>query len=158
MDMISRSTTRAVLPPLLALGLVAIVTRPIDAAELRHPAAVAVMASAHQSSTGAGMGAVARVRAAAAAAQASGGQTVTVEVPAVSFTKSVVAIHGRLHVPVLLMDPTVTATATVESDPTCSVRLVQGRTGWVDCAVTAPTLLVVHLSDGRAYARVVEVA
>jgi hypothetical protein len=82
----------------------------------------------------------------------------SVEVPAVSFTEAVAAVDGRVHVPVLLTDPSVTATATIESDPACSIDLVQGRTVWVDCAVTQPTLLVVHLSDGRAYARVVEVA
>jgi hypothetical protein len=147
-DMISRSTARAVLPPLLALGLVALVTRPIEA-----PEPVSTTNASSSSSLGAR---------ATGLTQTSGdsgtGQSVAVAVPVVAFTESLEASEGRLRVPVLLTDPTVTARATVESAPGCGVDLVQGVTGWVDCPVTAETQLVVRLSDGRTFVHAVGLA
>jgi hypothetical protein len=151
--MMSRRTARAVLPPLFALGLVAFVVRPIDAPVV-HAAPVQVT---HSTSSSATSSAAAALLAQADSGSGASAQSVSVEVPAVVFTDRAVANAGRLHVPVLLTDPTVSARASVESDPTCGVDLVQGVTGWVDCAVSGRTLLVVHLSDGRSFAQVVRV-
>jgi hypothetical protein len=82
--------------------------------------------------------------------------TMSVTVPAVAFTARVVASDGRLRVPVLLTDPTVTARARLASAPTCGVDLVQGVTGWIDCPVSGATTLVVTLSDGRTVVHAVE--
>lgn len=129
--MISRATARTVVPPLLALGLVALVTGPINETV---PAPTAVRTGG----------------------QSPTAPTSSVAVPAVAFTARVVASDGRLHVPVLLTDPTVTARVTLQSSPGCGVDLVQGVTGWIDCPVTAATTLVVTLSDGRTVVHAVE--
>jgi hypothetical protein len=146
--MMSRSTARAVLPPLLALGLVALVTRPIDAPEPVLPASTSTFTTVGARTTGL----------VGTTGTSGAAPSVSVTVPAVSFTDSVVASGGRLRVPVLLTDPTVTARATIESTPGCGVDLQQGVVGWIDCAVTTQTRLVVQLSDGRAYSHVVAVA
>jgi hypothetical protein len=155
--MMSRRTARAALPPLFALALTAFVVRPIDAPVV-HAAPVQVTHAA--SAAGAPSTAATATATAALLAQAGRGgsaQTVAVEVPAVVFTERAVAVSGHLRVPVLLTDPSVTARASIDSDGSCGVDLRQGVTGWVDCPVTAPTLLVVHLSDGRSFAQVVAV-
>jgi len=157
--MMSRRTARTALPPLFALALTAFVVRPIDAPVV-HAAPVQVSHGASAAPASATTGTSRATAALLAQADRSTGTTVqpvAVEVPAVVFTEQAVAVSGRLHVPVLLTDPTVTARATLESDSSCGVDLVQGVTGWVDCAVTTQTLLVVHLSDGRSYAQVVRV-
>lgn len=155
--MMSRRTARTVLPPLLALALTAFVVRPIDAPvvhaapmQVTHAASADVASSTTSTST-------ATAALLAQAGRSESAQKVAVEVPAVVFTERAVAESGHLRVPVLLTDPTVTARASIESDASCDVDLRQGVTGWVDCPVTAPTLLVVHLSDGRAFAQVVDV-
>jgi hypothetical protein len=155
--MMSRRTARTALPPLFALALTAFVVRPIDApvvhaapVQVTHAASASAASSTSSTST-------ATAALLARADRGGSAQTVAVEVPAVVFTEQAVAESGHLRVPVLLTDPTVTARVGIESDASCAVDLRQGVTGWVDCTVTAPTLLVVHLSDGRAFAQAVGV-
>jgi hypothetical protein len=85
---------------------------------------------------------------------------VSAAVPVVAFPREVVVRDGRLRTPVLLADPTVTATARVigATGPGCSVELRQGVPGWLDCAVPRPAepRIVVVLSDGRRVARAVD--
>jgi hypothetical protein len=136
--MISRSLPRAVVPPLLGLGLVSLLAGPVRATVsvphgLPAPSVVATSTEAPAAST------------------------MSVTVPAVAFTAHVVASHGRIRVPVLLTDPTVTARVTLESSPACGVDLVHGVTGWIDCPATVATTLVVTLSDGRTVVHAVEI-
>jgi hypothetical protein len=90
---------------------------------------------------------------AAAARAMSTSLVVSTMVPVVAFAPEVTVSGGRLRTPVLLADPTVTATSHVEGGrgPGCDLVLLQGTARWLDCAIETrgEVRTVVTLSDGR---------
>ena len=137
MTMTQRNVLRMVVPPLLALGLVALVTDPMDAAGM--PTVVDLMP--------------AHAPAAPSDREASGGMTVAI--PPVSLARDVRSVAGRVHTPVLLADPTVTGSAYVMPGTRCSVTLVRGVVSWLTCDAAPGSTVRVMLSDGRAFQTVV---
>ncbi len=142
-----RRTARIVVPPILALGLVAVLVNPLAAAS-----------PADQVMAGTG----GTVHAAAPAylpdsrtASPNPAGMVVVGIPAVAFTADVAVRHGRLQAPVLLTDPSVSGRAHVVGAVTgtgCTADLAQGAPVVLDCVITAvgsSPRIVVTLSDGR---------
>lgn len=142
---IDRSTVRIVVPPVLALGLVAVLVNPLAAAAPGDPA-MAV--------TGGTTNAAASVPEAGPSRPSPAGQIV-VGIPTVAFTAHVAVRDGHLRAPVLLTDPAVSGRARVAgavAGPGCTASLTQGVPVVLDCAVTAvgsSPRIVVTLSDGR---------
>jgi hypothetical protein len=129
---IDRNTLRTVVPPVLALGLVALVTHPVDAmprppAQSQGPAAT--------------LSAPARVLA----------DGVAVPAPAVSFQEQLRVADGRLRTAVLVGATEPAGRARVLQIPGCQVTLTPGSIGWLDCAYAGSGTLTVEvlLSDGR---------
>ena len=143
---IDRTTVRIVVPPILALGLVAV---------LVHPLAAASPSDRSMADSGGSTNAVAPayVPETGPSVPSPAGQVV-VGIPAVAFTAHVVVRDGRLRAPVLLTDPSVIGRARVVgavTGPGCTARLAPGVPVVLDCAVTAldsSPRIVVHLSDG----------
>lgn len=135
---VDRALARAVLPPLLALGLVAAVISPLSASQ--PPVARSqVERPAPTSGSGASVG-----------------------IPPVAFTAQVALRDGRLRTPVVLADDTVSGSATVEGATTnggCSTGLVVGAPAWLECSLVPmpgqSPRVVVTLSDGRIFERVI---
>lgn len=144
---IDRSTVRIVVPPVLALGLVAALVNPL---------AAAAPADQARSATGGTSNAAgpAYVPETGPSGPSPAGQVV-VGIPTVAFTAHVAVSDGRLRAPVLLTDPAVSGRARVAgavTGPGCTASLTQGVPVVLDCAVTAlgsSPRIVVALSDGR---------
>jgi hypothetical protein len=128
--MLSRSTVRAVLPPLLALGLVALVAvRPIDAQAVAPSLSLADTGGRHVARTG----------------------NVGVTVPAVAFTEKITRANGRVRTAVLVNIAEHEGTATFVGVPDCSVTAKPGIPVWLDCAYMGkarPLTVAVTLKDG----------
>lgn len=133
---IDRNTLRTVVPPVLALGLVALVTHPVDAVPLDPPQTLA--------STG-GVSAPARV----VTTDPAGNAQVTV--PAVAFQEQLRVTDGRLRTAVLVNVGEPAGRAWVRQIPGCEITLTPGTVGWLDCAYAGSGTLTVDvmLSDGR---------
>jgi hypothetical protein len=134
MTLSQRNILRLVVPPLLALGLVAVVTDPMDAADA--PVVTALMSAQSP---------------AAVAVDQSPTTSVTVSIPPVSLAREVRSVDGKLHTPVLLADPTVTGSASVMPGNRCAVPLVQGVVSWLTCDAVPGSVVRVMLSDGRVF-------
>ena len=136
-----RDLLRVVAPPLLALGLVALVTRP---APLEASGDWPVAATSYS-------GDLASLQSLAVTG-ARGGETVSVTVPDVAFTARVAVVDGRLRTPVLVnaAEPPGEARLVGASEP-CAVRAEPGVVAWLSCSVTSGGRLavVVTLDDGR---------
>jgi hypothetical protein len=134
---ISRSTLRLVVPPLLALGLVAAVAvRPVDAVD--------VPPSAEPADTGG--------RHAVPAGNAS------VSIPPVAFAEKITIADGRVRTAVLVNIAEPEGTATIIGLPDCSVTAKPGVPVWLDCAYGrhAKRLTVaVALNDGLRFTHTV---
>jgi hypothetical protein len=129
--MISRSTSRVVLPPLLALGLIALVVRPVDATDITPATDLA--------STGSPV----------APAPAAGG--VSISVPAVAFTEQIALADGRVRTAVLVNIAERGGTGSIVGLPGCFVTAKPGVPAWLDCAYgggTGPLTVAVTLKDG----------
>jgi hypothetical protein len=111
--MMSRRHARTVLPPLFALVLVALVTRPIDEPVVR-PAATPVDYTL------------------AAALGPAGAVGVTV--PVVAFTERVSVVAGHVRTPVLVNASAPAGTASIAGVPGCTVTARPGVVAWLDCA------------------------
>jgi hypothetical protein len=142
MSMLSRRTARSALPPLLALGLVAVAVHPIDSPEAlpgpRSAAAVAPAASPGSPSAGAaGVG---------------------VSVPVVAFTEHVDVTAGRLRTPIIVNESGSTGVASVVGLAGCSVPAKAGVVAWLDCAYPArdgELTVQVALAGGVVYTHTV---
>jgi hypothetical protein len=141
---VDRNTMRLALPPILALGLVALLTTPLSASS------AAPLDARQASLTGSSI--LSSVQGSSTAASSN----VRVGVAPVSFTESVTVVNGHLHAPVLLADETVTAFASVDGATTgagCTAQLTVGVPAWLDCSIEvapgADPRVVVSLSDGR---------
>lgn len=133
---IDRNTLRTVVPPVLALGLVALVTHPVDAVTPRASQALAGTGS---------ISAPART----VTTDASG--NVAVSVPSVAFQQQLRVTAGRLHTAVLVNAAEPAGRASIRQIEGCQIALTPGVVGWLDCPYAgAGTLTVdVLLSDGR---------
>jgi hypothetical protein len=140
MSVDQRNVVRLLVPPLLALGLVAVVTSPMDASSMPSPIDVPRP--------------VAQPAPVAAPATVST-TALAVDIPVVSLPREVRAVHGTIRVPVLLADPTVVGRAVVLPSRACSIDLVQGVVGWLTCSAGRGTVVRVELSDGRVFQTVV---
>jgi len=140
-DMISRSTARAVLPLLLALGLVALVAvRPVDAVDVPPPVALA--------GTGTGQSTVAAAR------------NVSVSVPPVAFTERITYAEGRVRTAVLVNIAEPAGVATIVGLPDCTADAQPGIALWLDCAYAGgagPLTVAVTLRDGSRLTHTVPV-
>jgi len=132
-----RHVLRMVVPPLLALGLVGVLTDPMDAASMPT------------------VGDLAATQAPAGATPSSASGGVIVSIPPVSFAREVRSIAGRVHTPVLLADPVVTGSAYVMPGTRCPVALTQGVISWLTCDSPTGSVVRVMLSDGRVFQTVV---
>lgn len=121
---IDRTTLRTVVPPILALGLVALVSRPLPA------------------DTDPDLGATA-TRTVTAATAAT--------VPHVSFQNRIRIVEGRLHTAVLVSAAQPAGRALVTSIPGCVVALRPGVVGQLDCAYagSGSVTIDVALADGQ---------
>ena len=138
----SRMLARTVLPPALALGLVALVVHPLEA--LAAPTAAPAPAAAP-----------AAMLAYNAALEGPTGSAVTTAVPAVAFQQRATLAGGRLRTAVLVNVAEPGGTASVAGAPGCSATAVPGVPTWIDCAYGGPAATVtvhVTLSDGRVFA------
>jgi hypothetical protein len=166
---LDRDLVRAVAPPILALGLVVAVVRPLEPATLA-PAHLATgpttlansggHASADNESTETKNDDGSSDDHSATNACGTGGGNVCVSIPAVAFTSDVRVVDGRLHTPVLLASAGVTARARVvgtRGTGTCSLNLRQGEPQFLDCAIPKAEArnvrIVVSVSDGRTVVR-----
>ena len=134
MSVSQRNLLRLVVPPLLALGLVAAVTDPMDAADV--PAVDAPMSSQAPAAADVGQSPPANV---------------TVSIPPVSLARDVRSVDGKLRTPVLLADPTVSGSAYVMPGKQCPVPLVQGVVTWLTCDAQPGSVVRVLLSDGSVF-------
>ncbi|HET7901154.1 MAG TPA: hypothetical protein VFL59_08180 [Candidatus Nanopelagicales bacterium] len=125
-----RTTLRTVVPPVLALGLVALLTHPVDAL----PSPTSTLPS-----TG--------------ATAARGG--VQARVPGVAFQQQLRVVDGRLRTAVLVNVAAPAGRATVRELPGCAVALTPGVVGWLDCAYAgrAAVTIDVVLADGERVTR-----
>ena len=138
---VDRALARAVLPPLLALGLVAAVISPLSASQ--PPVARVARSQVERSAP-------------------ASGSSASVGIPPVAFTAQVALRDGRLRTPVVLADDTVNGSATVEGATTigdCSTELVVGAPVWLECSLVPmpgqSPRVVVTLSDGRTVERLI---
>lgn len=124
---IDRTTLRTVVPPILALGLVAVVTHPVDAVDLSPQALPAT--GARPAVTG----------------------TMVASVPAVAFQEHLRVVDGRLHTAVLVNASQPTGRAHVSQLPGCTATLEPGVPAWLDCDYSGrgPVTIDVTLADGR---------
>jgi hypothetical protein len=136
MSVDQRNVVRLLVPPLLALGLVTVVTSPMDASSM--PSPIDAPTSAAQPAP-----------ASATATISTPG--LAVDIPAVSLPREVRAVGGTIRVPVLLADPTVVGRAVVLPSRACSVDLVQGVVRWLTCSAERGAVVRVELSDGRVF-------
>ena len=137
MTMYQRNVLRVVVPPLLALGLVGLLTDPLDAAAMP---TVADLQSTQQPE-GAGAG--------------SPGPSVSVGIAPVSMSHEVRSVHGTIRTPVLLAEPSLTGRAYVVPGSRCPVDLVPGIVSWLTCDIIPGDVVRVRLSDGRVFQTVV---
>ena len=142
----SRMLLRTVVPPVLALGLVALVVHPLQA--LASPTAAPATAPA------------AAVPPAMLADHASSartpGSSVSSAIPVVAFQQRATLVGGRLRTAVLVNAADPAGTASLAGIPGCSAAAAPGAPAWIDCAYdgTAATVTVrVTLSDGRSFAQ-----
>jgi hypothetical protein len=142
---VDRNTMRLALPPILAIGLVALLTTPLSASS-------AAPLDARQASLVTGSSIQSSVQTSNTTASAN----IRVGVAPVAFAESVTIIDGHLHAPVLLADENVTAFASIDGATTgagCTAKLTAGVPAWLDCTIdVAPggdPRVVVALSDGR---------
>ena len=133
---IDRNTLRTVVPPVLALGLVALLTHPVDAADLRPSPQLAATGS---------MAAPARIVSTDAAGD------VVVTVPAVAFQQVLRVTGGRLRTAVLVNEGEPGGRASVPRISGCEIALTPGVVGWLDCPYpgTGTITVDVQLADGR---------
>jgi hypothetical protein len=135
--MISRSTARAVLPPLLALGLVALVAvRPVDALDVPPP--VGLASTGQSTVTAAG--------------------NVSVSVPPVAFTERITYADGRVRTAVLVNVAEPAGVATIVGLPDCTADAQPGVALWLDCAYAGdarPLTVAVTLTDGSRFTHTV---
>jgi hypothetical protein len=139
----NRMLLRTVLPPVLAVGLVALVVHPLQAVQVPG----AALASARSLAP-----APAQMLAATSSSPAPG--SVSAVVPAVAFQQHAVLAHGHLRTAVLINIAMAAGTATIEGIPGCSVQAPPGVPVWIDCATQDPSPSVrvdVTLTDGRAF-------
>ena len=145
---IDRSTARIVVPPILALGLVAALMDPLASASptsdalATTPGRVAPPAAVTEAHTG-------------ASSLRHAGST-SVDIPAVLFAESIVAVDGHLRTPVLLADRSVSGSVRIVGagqGNDCRGSLTPGTVTWLDCTVSTVAgkhaRVIVALSDGR---------
>jgi len=162
----TRKLVRAALPPLLALGLLPLMIRPMDAAPVgtaSDPAAGAQLPSTGRDlatclGSGKNHAANGQDRASADAgapvAPAQSGN-VQVSIPAVAFTELIQVVNGRIHTPVLINVAEPCGIATVVGSPgTCRVVAHPGVVAWLDCALPRKPWTVtieVRLASGAQF-------
>jgi hypothetical protein len=134
---ISRRALRIVVPPLLALGLVAAVAvRPVDAVDVAPSAGLASTGGRHVAPAG----------------------NVGVSVPAVAFTEKITLADGRVRTAVLVNIAEHKGAATFVGLPNCSVTAWPGVPVWLDCAYSGPArplTVAVTLKDGGRFTHTV---
>ncbi len=134
---ISRSTLRIVVPPLLALGLVAAVAvRPVDAVDVAPSVELASTGGRHVAPAG----------------------NVSVSVPAVAFTEQITLADGRVRTAVLVNMSERKGTATIVGLRDCSATAKPGVALWLDCAYdggSGPLTVAVTLKSGQRYTHTV---
>jgi hypothetical protein len=124
---ISRSTLRLVVPPLLALGLVAAVAvRPVDAMDVSPSMGLASTGGRHVASTG----------------------NVGVSVPAVAFTEQIRVVSDRIQTAVLVNVSQRPGIATIDGAGDCRVDATPGVPAWLDCPYHGETKLTVRVRVG----------
>jgi hypothetical protein len=129
---ISRSTLRIVVPPLLALGLVAAVAvRPVDAQDVVQSPTLADTGGRQAAPTG----------------------NVSVSVPPVAFTQQIRVVGGRIQTAVLVNVSERPGVATIEGAGNCRVPAKPGVVALLDCAYggQARFTVRVHLDRGEVY-------
>ena len=165
----TRKVIRTAVPPILALGLVALALRPIGAA----PAGVAGAAFADPQlpATGGQHATCPRhglldadkdhhpkTHSTAKRVSLPPAGNVQVSIPAVAFTQRIQVLNGRVHTPVLVNAAEPCGIATVVGSPgTCSVVAHPGVVAWLDCALPrkhATVTIEVHLADGTRFTHV----
>ena len=137
-----RTLLRTVAPPVLALGLMALMVHPLEAvqaAPVATPAAAPVpdaMLAEHSPASAAG--------------------SVSVGIPAVAFQQPATLTAGRVRPAVLVNVAEPAGTASIAGMSGCSVAAEPGAPAWLDCpyAGTGVTVHVsVTLTDGRTFAQ-----
>jgi len=129
-----RNLLRLLVPPLLAVGLVGSMTRPMDASPIPPGAGRSLEAPS-----------IVRMP----ATDTSAGIALRVE--AVVLPTDVHVVGGMIHIPILLADPSVVGRAALLPEGTCAIALVQGVVGWLTCHSVRGAVVRVELSDGRAF-------
>jgi hypothetical protein len=138
MTVSQRNVLRLVVPPLLAPGLVALVTDTMDASSM--PTVTDLQTTQLHSASSSG---------------GPSGPSVSVDIPPVSLAREVRSVRGTIRTPVLLADPTVTGRAYVVPGDRCAVDLVPGVVRWLACDTGPGSVVRVRLSDGRVFQTVV---
>jgi len=156
----TRNAVRTAVPPILALGLVALTIRPIGA--LPGAAASDARATKQVAFDGttevlASTGGATQLRRLHGGTPARSTETIQVMVPAVTFAPRLTVMDGVLRTPVLLTERSVTGVATVVSRDgreSCRTNLVPSVVARITCPVTdsdRAAWLVVRLSSGSAW-------
>jgi hypothetical protein len=138
----SRTLLRTVLPPVLALGLAALMVHPLDAVA---PAAAAPASTASVALAD---------RVPLTGSAAARGSLATAVAP-VAFQAQAVVRAGRLRTAVLVNAAEPAGTATVVGSAGCSATATPGVPVWIDCPFSGRAATVnvrVTLSDGRVFA------
>lgn len=136
----SRTLLRTALPPVLALGLAALMVHPLEAVAPAEAAPAERTAST-----------VLADRTSAAGTAAAGGSLATAIAP-VAFQQQAVVRGGRLRTAVLVNAAEPAGTAALVGVAGCTAVAAPGVPAWIDCPFTgrAATVSVrVTLSDGR---------
>jgi hypothetical protein len=136
-----RTLVRTVAPPVLALGLAALMVHPLEAVHLAPVAApsaapvpAALLAERSPAATG----------------------SVSVAVPVVAFQQHAALAGGRLRTAVLVDVAEPAGTAAIESIAGCRVAVEPGVPAWLDCPYAGGGTTVgvsVALTDGRSFAQ-----
>ena len=162
----TRNAVRTAVPPILALGLVALTIRPIGA--LPAGAAGAALADSQLPATGGQHATCPRhelldadkdhhpkTHAPARRVPPPRAGNVQVSIPAVAFTERIQVLNGRVRTPVLVNVAEPCGVATVVGSPgACSVVAHPGVVAWLDCALPRKHALVtieVRLADGTRF-------
>jgi len=137
-----RTLLRTVAPPVLALGLAALMVHPLEAvqaAPVAAPAAAPIPASMLTEHS---------------PVPASG--SVSVGVPAVAFQQHATLAGGHLRTAVLINVAEPAGTAAIDGIAGCSVAVEPGVPSWLDCPYAgagATVRVSVTLTDGRRFAQ-----
>jgi hypothetical protein len=156
----TRNAVRTAVPPILALGLVALTIHPIGAMP-NTPAtdarATDLVAPDDGTEILAATGGARQTRRLHGVTPQRGTEAIQVTIPAVAFASRLTVIDGVLRTPVLLTERLVTGVTTVVSGngrETCRTNLVPSVVARITCPVTTSdraAWLVVQLSSGSAW-------